>query len=370
MGLACLWIVLMWVQAQPADVAALLQQGDVAAGERRWHDAELAYQEAVDVDPNSAEAHVKLARAEEAISRASDDPDERTKDRDLAIQNLERAIEIAPNDATVPLQLAKLELFTAARGMTQALDDASASPLGRRIADDALRQKLTSDYDGMISDALAQLDRILAIQPKLARAMRLEAASYVLRCSLAPTEPESGQDAARATQWQLRAQASSENQSTYEHQNHAIAGLMSPQAILDELYSDQAITSAGPGEMRDVSPPAPAVTKSSVQGPVRIGGKVAAANLVKNVPPVYPPLAKAANVQGRVEFTVRIDSTGHVEKVQVLRGHPLLVNAAREAVLQWEYRPTLLNGQPVEVITNVSVNFGDVEPEAASAPQQ
>jgi TonB family protein len=92
-------------------------------------------------------------------------------------------------------------------------------------------------------------------------------------------------------------------------------------------------------------------------GPQRIGAQVMEANLIKKVQPVYPALAKSAGVQGTVEFTATVDETGHVVNLQLVRGHPLLVNAAREAVLQWTYRPTLLNGQPVTVISDVSVNF-------------
>ena len=81
------------------------------------------------------------------------------------------------------------------------------------------------------------------------------------------------------------------------------------------------------------------------------------ANLLKKVEAVYPPLAKSARVQGRVEFTATIDTTGHIVSLELVRGHPLLVNAAKEAILQWEYRPTLLNGKPVSVITDVIINF-------------
>ncbi len=102
-------------------------------------------------------------------------------------------------------------------------------------------------------------------------------------------------------------------------------------------------------------PPAPKATPS--RGPVRIGGIVAAANLIRQVQPVYPPLAKSARVQGTVEFTAIISKEGNIEKLQLVSGHPLLVNAAKEAILQWKYRPTLLNGQPVEVSTEVSVIF-------------
>jgi periplasmic protein TonB len=64
-----------------------------------------------------------------------------------------------------------------------------------------------------------------------------------------------------------------------------------------------------------------------------------------------------ARVQGTVEFTATIGTDGHIENLQLVRGHPLLVNAAKEAVLQWIYRPTLLNGNPVAVITEISVPF-------------
>lgn len=104
-------------------------------------------------------------------------------------------------------------------------------------------------------------------------------------------------------------------------------------------------------------PPPQPLPKSKPSGPLRVGGNVAAANLIRTVQPVYPPLAKSARVQGSVEFTATISKDGNIENLMLVRGHPLLVNAAREAVLQWKYRPTLLNGQPVEVITDITVNF-------------
>jgi protein TonB len=62
-------------------------------------------------------------------------------------------------------------------------------------------------------------------------------------------------------------------------------------------------------------------------------------------------------VQGTVKFTATISKDGNIENLQLVSGHPLLVNAAKEAVLQWKYKPTLLNGEPVEVITEIIVNF-------------
>lgn len=103
-------------------------------------------------------------------------------------------------------------------------------------------------------------------------------------------------------------------------------------------------------------PPQPPPAKPR-QGPVKVGGRVAAANLVYSVRPAYPPLARAARIQGSVEFTATISKQGTIENLTLLRGHPLLVNAARAAVSQWRYRPTLLNGEPVEVVTDITVNF-------------
>jgi len=92
-------------------------------------------------------------------------------------------------------------------------------------------------------------------------------------------------------------------------------------------------------------------------GAQRIGGNVMAANLVSQVPPVYPPLAKMARQQGTVKFQATIGTDGKVEALQVISGPPLLVQASVDAVKKWVYQPTLLNGAPVEVVTTVDVNF-------------
>ena len=90
---------------------------------------------------------------------------------------------------------------------------------------------------------------------------------------------------------------------------------------------------------------------------IRVGGNVQAANLISKVTPAYPPLAKQARIQGTVRFTVIIGKDGTVQNLELVSGHPLLVPAATDAVRQWVYRPTLLNGDPVEVITQIDVNF-------------
>jgi protein TonB len=88
-----------------------------------------------------------------------------------------------------------------------------------------------------------------------------------------------------------------------------------------------------------------------------VGGNVQQANLIRQVKPVYPALAKQARIQGTVELSAIIGKDGKVQDLKLVHGHPLLVQAAIQAVRDWEYRPTLLNGEPVEVATTIDVNF-------------
>ena len=90
---------------------------------------------------------------------------------------------------------------------------------------------------------------------------------------------------------------------------------------------------------------------------LRVGGNVQSARLVTKVPPLYPPLAKQARIQGTVRFTTLIGADGHVRELLLEAGHPLLIDSAMTAVRQWIYQPTLLNGNPVEVVTSIDVNY-------------
>jgi len=90
---------------------------------------------------------------------------------------------------------------------------------------------------------------------------------------------------------------------------------------------------------------------------VKVGGVVDMARFVRRVEPVYPSLARQARISGAVELTGVIGVDGRIRELQVVNGHPLLARAALEAVRQWVYEPTLLNGKPVEVIAPITVNF-------------
>jgi len=91
--------------------------------------------------------------------------------------------------------------------------------------------------------------------------------------------------------------------------------------------------------------------------PIREGGNVQAARLIKRVNPAYPPLAAQSHISGTVRLHAIIGKEGTVREVDALSGHPLLLQSAINAVKQWQYRPTLLNGRPVEVETTIDVEF-------------
>ena len=92
-------------------------------------------------------------------------------------------------------------------------------------------------------------------------------------------------------------------------------------------------------------------------GPQRVGGDVQAAKLIHQVRPAYPPLAKQARIQGTVRLQAVIARDGSIQNLVLASGHPLLVPSAMEAVRQWRYSPTTLNGETVEVLTQIDVNF-------------
>ena len=102
------------------------------------------------------------------------------------------------------------------------------------------------------------------------------------------------------------------------------------------------------GGLPDAPPPPQAV---------RVGGQIKEPKKLKTVNPEYPDIAKQARVQGVVILECTISPQGKVTDVKILRGIPLLDAAAVEAVKQWVYSPTLLNGVPVPVIMTVTVNF-------------
>jgi protein TonB len=113
------------------------------------------------------------------------------------------------------------------------------------------------------------------------------------------------------------------------------------------------------GSIPSAAPPPPPVKAEKPVTPksIRVGGNVQAAKLIRQPKPAYPPLAKQARIQGTVRFNAVIGKDGTIQNLTLVSGHPLLIPSAQDAVRQWVYQPTTLNGEPVEVVTTIDVNF-------------
>lgn len=125
------------------------------------------------------------------------------------------------------------------------------------------------------------------------------------------------------------------------------------------LYTGTPLYRVNPFERINPPPPPPAEqpTAQKPRRTITVGGNVMEAMIIRRVIPEYPKLARDMRIAGTVRLLGIISRNGTVRELKVLEGHPLLVKAAVAAVIQWLYRPTLLNGEPVDVIAPIEVNF-------------
>ncbi len=157
----------------------------------------------------------------------------------------------------------------------------------------------------------------------------------------------------------LRMRANLESDPVVKQQLMAEADALRNKAI--ELNKTRAAISSGNRAVMvgPMPPPPPPPPPPGYEGmaPVRVGGNIKAPTKTRDVRPIYPAEAQAAGVTGVVIIEATIDPAGRVSDAKVLRSIPILDQAAVEAVRQWEFTPTLLNGAPVPVIMTVTVNF-------------
>lgn len=135
----------------------------------------------------------------------------------------------------------------------------------------------------------------------------------------------------------------------------------SPEPIVDNGFSVPGATGFREGGTQIMSllatPPKPPAPPPSVTPRIQVSSGVSQGILIQQVRPAYPALAIAARVQGPIILNALISRGGTIENLRLVSGHPMLVQAAIDAVRQWRYRPYLLNGAPVEVETQITVNF-------------
>ena len=190
------------------------------------------------------------------------------------------------------------------------------------LKDGGVRADLQGRYGAVLESGLRSFEKALEIDPLYDDAMAYMNLLIRERADLRDTTEEYKREVALADDWVMKALATKKTKA--------------------ELNANVMVPSASP-----TAPPSR----------VRIAGNVVEGQRRRDVAPVYPDLARQAGVQGAVRLNIVIDKEGRVSDIRVISGHPLLVPAALDAVKQWEYQPTLLNGQPVEVATEVSVPF-------------
>jgi TonB family protein len=352
------------------DAPGWLDRGVQAFKNARYDEATDAFQHSVDLDPSNLKARLYLATVFFAQYIPGATSPENVAFAEKARAEFEHVLTIEPDNKTAMQYLASIAYQTAsgtadldekfhrldeARGWyekliaadpqnkeawyslgvidwlkwypkwMEALQQASMKPdMGRPILNSNLRQKLRTSSGQLVEDGLMKLTKALEIDPRYSEAMAYMNLLVRERASLDDTQEQYEKDIALADDWVQES-------------------LEAKKAKAEESGGD---TTAGQ------MPPPPAGVQR-----IRVGAEVQAANLIRTVPPVYPQLAEEARIQGTVRFRIIIAADGHVQNLQLVSGHPLLVKAARDAVQQWVYRPTLLNGEPVEVVTTVDVNF-------------
>jgi TonB family protein len=356
----------------PTDVRSLMNLGVLSYKNHQYEQAIGAFQKATELEPGNVNAHLYLGTAWMVTFIPGVQLPDNSARAERARSEFLRALGLAPNNQTALSSLAYLNLQEAGGIQDQAakfrkLDDArdwflrvvSADPrnrdayyslgvidwmkwypnlmaaranLGMRpedpgpLSDAAIRLDLRMKYGPTIEDGITNLNKALEIDPAYDDAMAYMNLLIRERAYIRDSPGEYRSDIKEAEQWFQKALAAKRTGQT---------------------------TAPAPTP----APPPFRATSDSTPTRIRVGGNVQSANLIQKVDPVYPPLAVQARVQGTVHFTAIIGKDGRVMSLQLIGGHPLLVQAAMDAVNRWLYNPTVLNGTPVEVVTQVDVQF-------------
>ncbi len=208
----------------------------------------------------------------------------------------------------------------------------------------AIALGLAITVTGCASPPNADVD---AAQAALDRAATDRAGQY------APESLKAAQDARAALDAELKAQEGKWFKSYDKTKELAIAA----KAAGDTAASDAAAGKEKADAVAAKEKAAAAARAKARMAPHRIGGQIKAPHKIKDVKPVYPAMAQSAHVAGAVTIEATIGPDGKIIDARVVRSIPLLDQAALDAVRQWEYTPTLLNGVPVPVLVTVTINF-------------
>jgi TonB family protein len=345
-----------------------LNRGVQAFKNAHYTEAAEAFARAVEINPGSVTARLYLGTAYMQQYIPGAESPENVAHADRAMAEFQRALNLEPGNKVALTSIASLELnrkrYEEARSWYKRLlvidpSDKTAyysigftiwaqwypaygqarMKAGMRmetpgpIPDPAVRDSLRAQWWTALDEGIFNLKRALDLDPDYSDAMAYLNLFLRERADLLATKAEYEREVAEADLWVQR---------TLESKKRHAARVQG-------------------GFLTASPPPSPPPPPPGAGGPapqrIKVGSNVQAARLVTRVNPVYPALARQAQIEGVVRFTATIGKDGRIAHLQVNSGHPMLVPAAVEAVRQWVYQPTLLNGEPVEVITDVDVHF-------------
>lgn len=321
------------IAADPRNVQARLYLGAVYLRKApRPDSAEFAdaaklaaaeFNAVLSVEPNNLAALESLARLSFVQAQGSRSESDKMFQLEQAERWWQRVADAEPKHKEAQYSLGVLQWARVYPAVMQAKTGSGAPVAPGPIPDTAKRAALRTQYDQNIEQGKQHLLRALELDPNYDEAMAYLNLLLRLRGEMSETPEEYKALTAQADEWVNKALQTKQR-----------TGATSPHGILPAV------------------PPPPAGVKQ-----IRVGGNVQASKLVLKPSPVYPEAAREARIQGVVRYNVVIDREGRVRNLTLVSGHPLLVPAATEALKQWQYQPTLLNGEPVEVVTQVDVNF-------------
>jgi len=295
------------------------------------HNAETEFNRVLELDSKNITALQSLASLNYQVAQGMANLDEKTRKLDDAAAWYQRVLTVDPRDKVAYYSLgviAWVKWYAGWMGARAQLGMRPEQPGPLRNA--AVRQDLLARYSAVLSDGMANLDKALEIDPHYDDAMAYMNLFIRERADLLNTPEEYRRDIEVADQWVQKAIASKKSKASASSSSYA-----------------------------PPPPPPPPPPANNQQTPqrIQIGGNIQQANLIRKVDPVYPPLGPHAHIQGVVRFTAIIGKDGSVQNLTLVSGHPLLIESALQAVKQWVYKPVLLNGEPVEVVTTIDVDF-------------
>ena len=302
------------------------------------------FKQAVQIDPGFTAAELYLASAYAQSFVPGARSPQNLAFAENAIESYKRVLRQDPNNTTALMGLATVyqnterfqeahDTFLAASRLEpkNPLPFYSVGAIDWIIVYDKKNAGSSGQQALLIDEGLSSLDSALALNPRYEDAMTYKNLLLREKARLSFDPQEKTRLTAQADDWFNRALETRRTNAQTGAANGRVPGAIPP------------------------PPPPPEPPPSNSR--MRIGGNVAASYVIREVPPIYPQAAKDSHIQGVVVLEVQINKDGLVDNLKVITGHPLLVQAAIDAVRQWTYKPVLLNGQPVDFVTTVTVNF-------------